>query len=901
MKRAGRHMSKIRQLIKKQSLLKTSLILLVAVFGITIFSSFYIQTVSAECTNPATCGGTTNHQYQVDVFVKYDPAKNQTKDTINLTGFGISKKQQKTVTISNHASHATFNFSSLDNVNETQACSSALGKCQSGTFNNEYVTINMTYSGDGSTTGGDNPPASDTAQSGANNTPLCGSDNSNMSWLICPVYNIVAQASDSFDNLINKLLHVNTDVFKSGDRYEKPYYTAWASFRNIALIFVIIAGVVMVIAQATGARSIDAYTIKRVMPRLLFAAIAITLSWIVLIFLINVSNVVGEGVQALIYGPFNSLSSTGGGNGVVGGGVGSLEIATIITGSAVAYVLTGGGLLSFIAVAAIAILVGLLVVVLRQILVVFLLIIAPLAIAAYVLPNTQKMAHEWWEWFLRALIMFPLITAFIAVGKVFSLVSLNESSSNPAFGIVAILAYILPYFLLPFTFKFAGAAMGTLAQGVHGFGKKAQGSGMMAGLKEHGKEKNKLGTRFGRGSALTSGLSDATQAAARAPEWVRGHPRNWRGQLSGMRKDDARQRGDEAAVKDPKMESLAGDTDTLGVGVRFEKHHSDKQLAQDLFENKYTDWDKRAAFAKANGRAMTIADLSPADQNNLAEDKGRITSLYRTHGQAAQRAFLNKLSQDPNGWLEQTVYEREADGRFKTDEKGERIAERDANGNVKKITVAQQAYQAAIDYGNGDFNETVRAAMMIRANQARAGRGDVADTSAGTLIGALKDAMANNRQFSNENAQTIISNGIVSHDAIDQARQKPRSVEAKVDTIRARVSKLTGNGRLTIDQVISNSERLGEKDPHKNDGNELKQLVDTMQNLGAGMAVSYSSAEVGARTQQGMEVIIHNKDIKDYVDNKARNMAGGSPQESARIINDQMEADRQARERPPEE
>ena len=64
--------------------------------------------------------------------------------------------------------------------------------------------------------------------------------------------------------------------------------------------------------------------------------------------------------------------------------------------------------------AALALFTGLVIIVIRQIVVVLLAILAPIALVLYILPGTEKAWKMWWNSFWGALIMFPLIEAFIA-------------------------------------------------------------------------------------------------------------------------------------------------------------------------------------------------------------------------------------------------------------------------------------------------------------------------------------------------------------------------------------------------------------------------------------------------------------------------------------------------------
>lgn len=311
----------------------------------------------------------------------------------------------------------------------------------------------------------------------------CGADTTPLSWIICPIFNAVESAGNAMNSVVTSQLEVNTcSTFNSGDKCNSKdastsdaYKGAWSAMRNIALIIIVIAGLIMIIAQAVGSQSVDAYTIKSVMPRLLIAAILISLSWIIMEFFVNLSNILGEGIRVLIYSPFSGLAHSQ---------------SPVFTGQNVITLLFGGIaivggimiLLAFAGTVFLALLIGFLVVVLRQLVLVFLIIIAPIAIALYALPNTQKIFSLWWDNFIKLLMMFPIMVGFIAVGRVFSAVSLQQGGFVNT--IIATVAYILPFFLLPMTFKFAGGAMGGIAQGLHGFGQKVN-----AGIKKRRSER----------------------------------------------------------------------------------------------------------------------------------------------------------------------------------------------------------------------------------------------------------------------------------------------------------------------------------------------------------------------------------------------------------------------------
>lgn len=301
----------------------------------------------------------------------------------------------------------------------------------------------------------------------------CDASSNPLSWIICPLINdLLVPAISATDNIITQQMVIPAqDIFCSNQDKCNDYYAAWSSFRDIALGLLAIAGLTTVIAQAIGMEILDAYTIRKILPRILMAAIGITLSWTLMNFAVTLSNNLGFGVRDLIVSPFHNLNSSidlsFSGSSIVNllGGF----TALLIGGTLVAI----GGLgiiLSYVATAGLAVLIAIMVLVLRQIAVIMLMILSPVAFIAYVLPNTQRVFRLWWESFSKALLMFPLIAGFIAAGRVFAAISLSGNGGNATSlfnEITGFVAYFAPYFMIPMTFRLSGSMMGGLGNFVH--------------------------------------------------------------------------------------------------------------------------------------------------------------------------------------------------------------------------------------------------------------------------------------------------------------------------------------------------------------------------------------------------------------------------------------------------
>ena len=128
----------------------------------------------------------------------------------------------------------------------------------------------------------------------AQHTPDFDCPTFDLDWVFCKIMDGMTITVGVLDDFINKQMSVGTDgdqsdpnqIFCSGNSKGNAlqsctgYHNAWSSIRFIALGLMGIAAVIILIAQALGMEILDAYTIRKVLPRFLICALAITLSWI---------------------------------------------------------------------------------------------------------------------------------------------------------------------------------------------------------------------------------------------------------------------------------------------------------------------------------------------------------------------------------------------------------------------------------------------------------------------------------------------------------------------------------------------------------------------------------------------------------------------------------------------
>lgn len=284
-----------------------------------------------------------------------------------------------------------------------------------------------------------------------------------LTWIACPIIEGGQATIDAFDAAITRELTIDADEYMNRDTSEvaKRFYAAWSGFRVLALGLLVIFGLVMVFGQALSLDAFDAYTVKKMVPRMAMAVIFITFSWPLMQLAIEVTNMLGVGVRSLLYAPFSDYGAV-----EFNAGLSSLVGAAGLFGVGSAFIGLGVfGILSLVVTALLAVIIGFAIIVFRRMLVMILVVLAPVAIVCSVLPNTEKVWKLWWDFFSKALIAFPIITLFIASGRVFAQVasSQNTGESSTIESAIAFIAYFGPYFALPTAFKLAGGAIATIS------------------------------------------------------------------------------------------------------------------------------------------------------------------------------------------------------------------------------------------------------------------------------------------------------------------------------------------------------------------------------------------------------------------------------------------------------
>lgn len=297
-----------------------------------------------------------------------------------------------------------------------------------------------------------------------------------LTWIACPLFNIAADLTNFLLDLFEKQLCFRTE--DSSNPYIECQTTdtdsikpAWNAIKNIVSALLIIILLIAIFAQAVSIGPIDAYTLRKLLPRLVAAVILIQISWYLFSWVVNVVDDIGEGLMALLEGIFSSSASVNInnlnqllGHAGIGDGTAALVNWTFILGLIVFGVIALPMLLLMLFTAVVALLVALAVLIFRKVIIITLLLLAPIALLLWILPNTENYWKMWWQNFVKVLLMFPLIVLIIEAGRIFAYVAGPTATGVAAPDVfirlfIVMVGFFGPLFIIPKTYKWGGALM----------------------------------------------------------------------------------------------------------------------------------------------------------------------------------------------------------------------------------------------------------------------------------------------------------------------------------------------------------------------------------------------------------------------------------------------------------
>jgi hypothetical protein len=329
----------------------------------------------------------------------------------------------------------------------------------------------------------DGVAAGNTSTNGSGTT-TCGIKTA-IGWILCPVTNFLAVMLDKmYEFISSKFLVVPSALFDSSN----GTYKSWKIFRDYANVAFIIAFLIIVYSQVTSV-GISNYGIKKLLPKLIIAAVLVNISYYICQGLVELTNLLGYGIKSMFDGVSTAVLSTpGGGNADTGeGGTVAGVITTALAGTAVVVIAVALGL---IIPAIVAVGIVFIILLIRQALIVILIVLSPLAFVAWLLPNTEGLFKKWWGMLINTLMVFPIIAFLFGGAKLASVVLASTDDSNITQLIAVGVATVPLFMVLPLLNK-AVKDLPVLGKRLQNMGDKATGRiGKKASAKSREKWQN---------------------------------------------------------------------------------------------------------------------------------------------------------------------------------------------------------------------------------------------------------------------------------------------------------------------------------------------------------------------------------------------------------------------------
>lgn len=423
-----------------------NVLLFLATILVAIFAYIFVSAPSAHAADATWAGNAIT--FEGNQYIKItDGASEGNTNLPNAIYYGFIDAQQKAHLLSFPAGS--------DVANATSAEYSEYSFVPPGTYKDK--TNAKTVSIDAQTASNQGVSSCDSSATGG------------VGWIICPATGFLANAMDWLFNILTGFLTVRPAQTNA----DNALYRAWSVMRNFANIAFVIGFLIIIYSQLTSF-GISNYGIKKVLPRLIIAAILVNVSYWVCAIAIDVSNILGYSLQNIFIGMRNTIvGGTGntwdivswqsiggfilsGGTAAVAAGVGVHALAAGTVGGAL-YLL-----LPLLVGVLMAVLVALLIMAARQAIITVLVILAPLAFVAYLLPNTEKYFEKWRGLFTTMLVLFPVFSVLFG-GAQLAGIAIIQNANSINLVLLGMAVQVAPVVVTPFLIKFSGSLLGRIA------------------------------------------------------------------------------------------------------------------------------------------------------------------------------------------------------------------------------------------------------------------------------------------------------------------------------------------------------------------------------------------------------------------------------------------------------
>ena len=309
-------------------------------------------------------------------------------------------------------------------------------------------------------------------------TKNCKKSLGEIGWLVCPATGKIAEAVDWLYDKIEDILVINPISTED----DSPVYQIWKVALSITNVLFIVFLLVVIYSQITGL-GINNYGIKKILPKLIIAAILVNLSFLICLGLIDLSNIIGGVLRGLFSSigeaalPATEMVYTASGDYTREMKLSYANMYSDLAGGA--SIAIAGGVIAFetgsiwmlipvLLGALVSVITGLITIALRQAVVILLIMISPLAIMAYILPNTESLYKKWWALLKQMLVFYPMFSLLFGASNLAGYAIIT--SAKDGFGLLLGMAVqIFPLFYAWKMMKMSGTFLSTINAKLNGY------------------------------------------------------------------------------------------------------------------------------------------------------------------------------------------------------------------------------------------------------------------------------------------------------------------------------------------------------------------------------------------------------------------------------------------------
>ena len=546
----------------------------------------------------------------------------------------------------------------------------------------------------------DNDSSNDAKQS------YCQENGGFLSWMLCPAIADGAATATGLLGSITDLTTTHKSIIEQFSDQGSAIYKAWSSFRNLANIGFVIMLLVVVFSQVTNL-GISNYNIKKILPKLIITAVLVNFSYLILGVAIDLSHIIGNGIGSAIRtiaGESMSAEASAQASSIVSKIAGMVTGAGLI-GGGVAIATTGPALILpvvlFVITTVISVFFGFVMLTIRQAAIIMVIVLAPLAMVLYALPNTAAVTKKYISTLKALLMLYPMFVLATSAGALASTIIVG-TSTDMLMLIVGGLLNVLPYFAIPSMTSKSLAGLGAITSGFDKIrGGALKGVGMAGGAIAASEFYKNMKSDFNSDKNLNRSLGRLRKykAIEDAGGKLSISQRRRQMEAAGVVTKDAKMRAGGSTAAGIALSNYEGAGFAgLQAAAQNELMEAEDKNNMMLFDSKgYTPDDmigmlKEASAADYN--KMTDAEKSANDSRIRALTK----SLMST--KAGQKAFESQIASNKDMRLSNRAFGQIAHAALKTP------------GLADKYQVMNNQFSSYVD-GGGDTSDTkVQAGLM---------------------------------------------------------------------------------------------------------------------------------------------------------------------------------------------